>query len=231
MTSKIAPWLAVTVLCLGMLISAPGHADCDDKPGPKVDWTKCTKMRLVLRDNDLSGAVLKRTNLSSTDLADAQMLGVTMVEANIDRARLQGANLEGSDLRKVQGSRANFKDANLVGVHLEKSELLRADFSGANLENADLSKAELGRAVFVEANLAGVDLSFTNIARANFVGAELKNVDFTRAYTYLSRMEGVDLSKTIGLTQTQLELACGDDDTVLPNGLEAPADWPCPVDD
>ena len=231
MTKQSSRRIAALGMLVGILVNVPVHADCGDKPKPQVDWTKCTKMRLVLRNNDLSGAVLQRTNLSSTDLAGAKLQGAVLVEAILDRARLREADLTGSDLTKAQGSRVNFQKANLAGVALKKSELLRADFSGANLENADLSKAELGRAVFAEANLKGADLSYSNVARANFSEAQLKNVDLTRAYTYLTRIEGVDLSKTIGLTQEQLELACGDLHTQLPNGLEKPTSWPCAKDD
>ena len=227
MTNYTAPWLAAFFVIIGGLLSVPAHADCSDKPGPKVDWTKCTKMRLVLRNDDLSEAILKRTNLSSTDLAGANLAGATLAEANIDRARLQDADLTDSDLRKVQGSRANFREANLAGARLTKSELLRANFSGANLEGTDLSKAELGRANFTDSDLDGANLSFSNIARATFKDSELEDVEFTRAYTYLTRFEGVDLTSTTGLSQVQLELACGNDETQLPEGLEMPANWPC----
>ena len=231
MTNHSARWVAALAMLLGMCVSVPAHANCSDKPKPNVNWTKCTKMQLVLRNNDLSGAVLKRTNLSSTDLAGAKLQGAMLVETIIDRARLAEADLTGSDMTKVQGSRANFQKANLAGVTLTKSELLRANFSEANLENADLSKAELGRAVFAEAAMNGADLSYSNVARANFSGAHLENVNLTRAYTFLTRVEGVDLSRTIGLTQTQLELACGDSETQLPNELERPTSWPCANDD
>ncbi len=231
MTIQSSRWLAALSMLLGILVSVPVHAGCGDKPKPKVDWTKCTKMRLVLRNNDLSGAVLQRTNLGGTDLAGAKLQGAVLVEAIIHRVRFREADLTGSDLTKAQGSRVNFQKANLAGVTLQKSELPRADFSKANLENADLSKAELGRAVFAEADLNGADLSYSNVARANFSEAQLENVDLTRAYTYLTRIEGVDLSKTIGLTQEQLELACGDSHTELPNGLERPTSWPCAKDD
>ncbi len=231
MTKQSSRRIAALGMLVGILVNVPVLADCGDKPKPQVDWTKCTKMRLVLRNNDLSGAVLQRTNLSSTDLAGAKLQGAVLVEAILDRARLREADLTGSDLTKAQGSRVNFQKANLAGVTLKKSELLRADFSNANLENADLSKAELGRAIFAEANLNGADLSYSNVARANFSEAQLENVDLTRAYTYLTRIEGVDLSKTIGLTQEQLELACGDSHTQLPHELEKPTSWPCAKDD
>lgn len=231
MANQSSRRLAALSMLLGMLVSVPGYADCTDDPKPQVDWAKCTKMRLVLRNNDLSGAVLHRANLSSTDLLGAKLQGAVLTKAIIDRARLQEVDLTGSDLTKVQGTRANFQNADLSGVTLKKAELFRADFSGTNLENTDLSKSELGRAIFADANLDGTDLSYSNVARADFSKAKFENVDLTRAYTYLTRIEGVDLSKTIGLTQEQLELACGDSHTQLPSGLEKPTSWPCPKDD
>ena len=55
-------------------------------------------------------------------------------------------------------------------------------------------------------------------------------VSFDRAFMYLTRIEGVDLSSAQGLEQTQIELACGDASTKLPSGLKAPAGWPCPAE-
>jgi hypothetical protein len=55
----------------------------------------------------------------------------------------------------------------------------------------------------------------------------LKGTDMTDAYTYLAHFESADLSQVTGLTQEQLEAACGDDKTQLPAGLKAPEAWPC----
>ena len=41
----------------------------------------------------------------------------------------------------------------------------------------------------------------------------LRALNFTRAYLYWARVEGVDLGAVIGLTQTQLDMTCGDDKT------------------
>ena len=43
---------------------------------------------------------------------------------------------------------------------------------------------------------------------------------------FISR-EGVNLAAATGLSQWQLDMACGDDKTVLPPGLKKPAPWPC----
>jgi len=37
----------------------------------------------------------------------------------------------------------------------------------------------------------------------------------------------VDLTDVSGLTQEQLDLACGDQTTRLPPGLDVPSGWPC----
>jgi uncharacterized protein YjbI with pentapeptide repeats len=44
---------------------------------------------------------------------------------------------------------------------------------------------------------------------------------------YLTRIEGVDLSRAIGLTQRQIDAACGNARTQLPKDLKQPAAWPC----
>jgi len=231
MIKSFTGWLAIAAMLLGTSLSFPSHAGCGDKPGPKVDWSKCTKMKLVLRNDVLTGGVFYHADLSLTDLAGANLVEANLVGAILYRARLRDADLTGSDLTKAEGSRADFENATLTDAILTKSELLRANFSGAVLINAILSKAELGRAVFADANLTGVDLSYSNIARADFTNAELEHADFLRAYTFLTRVEGVDLSQAIGLTQEQLELACGDDKTRLPAGLEKPTSWPCAHED
>jgi uncharacterized protein YjbI with pentapeptide repeats len=221
--------LRLPALALILLAATPFTAEggCSDRPGPGVDWTKCQKMRLVLRGEDLSGGHLERTNLSSSDLMEATLVGASLAESNLERTRLQEADLQGANLSKVQGSRANLKEANLAGANFTKAEMPRANMASANLARADLSKTELGRAVLSKANLAGASLRYANIARADLTEANLEGVDFTGSYTFLTRVEGTDLSQTMGLTQNQLDLACGDTGTKLPAGLEMPAEWPC----
>jgi uncharacterized protein YjbI with pentapeptide repeats len=79
--------------------------------------------------------------------------------------------------------------------------------------------------------LANTDLSYANLARAIFVGATLTATDFTGAYLLLARFEDSDLSQTTGLTQEQISISCGNAETVLPQGIERPGDWPCPVEE
>ena len=103
----------------------------------------------------------------------------------------------------------------------------RAILEQANLRGVDLKKADLSRAHFAGADLTDASFNFANVARTHFTGAKLDGVNMKGAYTYLMRIEGTDLSNTQGLTQDQLDIACGDDATGLPAGLAAAPDWPC----
>lgn len=57
--------------------------------------------------------------------------------------------------------------------------------------------------------------------------AGLQGADLTGAYTYLTNFTAVDLSKVVGLTQEQVNVACGDPGTILPSGMERPDVWSC----
>ncbi len=64
------------------------------------------------------------------------------------------------------------------------------------------------------ATFRGTDLSAANLAHANLDGADL-----TGAKMDITSIKGTDLTRTRGLTQKQLDQACGDADTRVPAGL------------
>jgi uncharacterized protein YjbI with pentapeptide repeats len=218
--------LAAAPLCL-LLPVGPAVAGCNDGPSAGVDWSKCEKRRLILRGRDLSKGNFTRTDFARSDLADAKLAGADLTEANFEHARLAGADLTGAVLTKASGDRADFSKAVLKWADMSKAEMSRTDFTGADFTGTNLQKAELGRAVLAEALLDGADMTRAEIARAVFAGASLKGTDMTGAYAYLTHFEAADLTQVKGLTQEQLEVACGDDKTRLPEGLTAPAEWPC----
>jgi len=223
-----ALWIVLAAVPLSVtLLAEPVAAACNTAPHAGVDWSKCEKRRKILQGQDLSKGIFLRTDFSRSDLANANLVGANLSEAHLEHARLAGADLSGANLSKARGNRADFGNAILKGADLTKAEMLRADLSGADLSDAVMQKAELGRAFFGEAVLDGADMRRAEIARAVFKGASLVGSDLTGAYTYLTHFEATDLSKAKGLEQQQLDVACGDAETKLPAGLEAPASWPC----
>lgn len=230
-----AGFQAVTAIATGLLAvvltSSPVLAGCKTSPGPGVDWSGCRKRSVVLSGNDMSGADFSSIDLIGSDLRETKLVNIKLDKAQLNRTDFSRSEMNGATLSKAEAARAVFDGTNLNGANFTKAELNRASFKAANLADSDLSKSELGRADFTDANLSNSNISFANLARANFSGANVTRVELTSSYLYLTRIEGIDLSTTTGLEQGQIELACGDDSTKLPDDLQRPSNWPCNSED
>jgi len=112
-----------------------------------------------------------------------------------------GEPLNGIDLSVKTGKEGTY----LRRVRLSDAELVSANFSGADLRRANLSGANLGKANLSDADLEEAILS--NATLLNTIFAETK-------------LEGANLSGAKGLNQDQLETACGNKETILPENLE-----------
>ena len=129
---------------------------------------------------------------------------------NLFRENLSGKWLLEQDLRDANLSGANLRGANLSGANLERAQDLQsADLSGATLSFANLRDATLSGANLSGADLSGVILFNADLSRANLSGASLLGATLLNA----------GLSGARNLTQTQLDKACGNANTELPEGL------------
>jgi uncharacterized protein YjbI with pentapeptide repeats len=128
-----------------------------------------------------------------------------------DEAAGRHLTLRGTDLRGAYLFGAHLEGATLWGAHLERAVLANAHLEGAYLANAHLEGAFL-----VEAHLEGALL-----ANAHLKGARLLE----------AHLEGASLKGAVGLTQEHLDMAFGDDNTVLPEGITRPARWPAATSD
>ena len=99
---------------------------------------------------------------------------------------------------------------------ITQEEDRRSAIIGAKLAGLDLRYASADRAFLAEGNLAEADLS-----GANLIGADLTFTNLIRA-----NLGGAKLTEA-SVMQFQIELASGDCETVLPEGLRRPAKW-CP---
>ena len=98
-----------------------------------------------------------------------------------------------------------------AGARRQEADLKGADLIGKDLRGADLRGANLRGAYLIGADLRGADLR-----RADLIGADFRGAD----------LSGADLTKSIFLTQSQLDAAKGDLNTKLPPSLTSPAHWP-----
>lgn len=86
----------------------------------------------------------------------------------------------------------------------------KVDFIGADLKRIDLRGENLRGAYLIAADLRGVDLN-----GVDFIGADLRDSD----------LRGADLTKSIFLTQAQINTAKGDVNTKIPLSLSRPLHW------
>lgn len=222
-------WVLMIVACVG-LFAQPVHAadDCRASPTPGINWEDCDKKLIMLDSSDLSGANLARADFTSTDLRGSNLTKANLEKAVLVRASFAGSTATGARFARIEAYRTDFSQLDALGAIFSGAELQRSIFTQAKLGDADFTKADLGRSQFDGADVSGSRFSLANLARADFRGAVFaRPVDFDRAFFFLARIEGVDLSAATGLTQWQVDMACGDAQTMLPSGLNKPAGWPC----
>ncbi|NQY14404.1 MAG: pentapeptide repeat-containing protein [Henriciella sp.] len=129
--------------------------------------------------------------------------GQSCAECNLFQADLtykdaEKIDLSGARLRQSSLALTTFDDVNFSGANLSVSNLYGARFNRSDFRQANLQNVVAVGAYFGASNLNGADLSGANLS-------------------------GADLSLAIELTQTQLNQACGDSSTRLPNGKTIPS--------
>ncbi len=102
----------------------------------------------------------------------------------------------------------------LSGTDLSNQCLQHDDFEGTDFDNAKLVLTCFSHADLKHASFRGADLSGANLYETKLDGA-----DFTGAVLSSTSLKSADLRRVKGLTQAQLNLACGDAQTRLPAGL------------
>jgi uncharacterized protein YjbI with pentapeptide repeats len=125
-----------------------------------------------------------------------------------------GDSCTSCDLFQIDLSYRAISGRDFSGSRIRQSNLSvatadRTNFRSANLSLANLFGVRAGHADFTEANLEGATLVGGYFGYANFDGAVLTGAN----------LSGAELADARGVTQTQLNTACGDATTTLPSGL------------
>jgi uncharacterized protein YjbI with pentapeptide repeats len=114
---------------------------------------------------------------------------------------------------------ADFADVSWHGATFAGARLRQADVSAAVMKHVNLARTDLRDlnaygAVFTGSNLAGA-----NMVNGSFVGAYFDGANLRGAHLEGANFSGAELARAQGLTQNQLQDACGDPATTLPRGL------------
>ena len=118
---------------------------------------------------------------------------------------------------------ADFANQRMTGRNFTGARLRQADFSAAVMSHARFAHADLRDLNAYGAVFSGADFSGADLTHASFVGAYLQGASFQGAHLEGANFSGAEMSRARGLTQRQLDAACGDDATTLPRGLRLAA--------
>ncbi|MEQ7155273.1 pentapeptide repeat-containing protein [Brevundimonas aurifodinae] len=129
-----------------------------------------------------------------------------------------GASCAGCNLFQGEFSGLEANGLNLSGARVRQADLSLAVMNRTRFTGADLRDVEAYGGVFSSSNFARADLT-----NSSWVGAYLDGSSFAGATLTGANLSGARLARATGLTQRQLNGACGDASTVLPHGLSIPA--------
>jgi uncharacterized protein YjbI with pentapeptide repeats len=189
---------------------------------------KCDLSRRVMPGMSLRGA-----NFTGSDFSHSNLAGANFTQANLDDTsfykaylmRVKGVrvNLNKSILRGTTLSDVSLVSSNFTSADLHKADLTNGDFTGSNFSKARLKSADAMGAIFVRANFTNAKLDHGDFEGADFSGAQflftnfgdavVENADFSGA-----NFSGAEMVDIIGLSQSQLDVACGSQKTQLPEG-------------
>jgi uncharacterized protein YjbI with pentapeptide repeats len=102
----------------------------------------------------------------------------------------------------------------LAHADLTNQCVKHGNLEGAVFDDAKLTLMCMSYGDFKHASFRGADLSGANLAHAELNGADLSGARLT-----ITSIRAADLSHAKGLTQAQLDQACGDGETKLPASL------------
>lgn len=160
---------------------------------------------------------MRRTVLPFAALLAALALPAAAQNASQIEAARRGASCPGCNLFQADLTGLEASGRNYAGARLRQADLTAVVLNRANFSNTDLRDVIAYGGVFSSASFAGANLSNSSwvgsyLEGANFSGANLSGADFS----------GAQMGRARGLTQRQLDQACGDAATELPGALRIP---------
>jgi uncharacterized protein YjbI with pentapeptide repeats len=133
--------------------------------------------------------------------------------AQIERAK------HGADCPRCNLFQADFSNLERRGKSFAGARLRQADFSASVMKHVNLSGTDLRDVNAYGAVFTGSNLSGANLGDASFVGSYLQGANLSGARLDGANFSGAEMARAKGLTQAQLDQACGDAATTLPRGL------------
>lgn len=238
LVENFGPWKGRTPLIgidLGCDVPLENREECRDR-GTYLYGVNLSNARLrnsifngaALQSGDFSGARVSYASFIGANLHSADFSGAQVSWASFIGATLYGANFHGADAFESKFNHARLREANF-----SEAKLRGADFSNAYFGNwlfaspsdaTNFAKADLEGAIFTKNDLTNVDFSHANLSDADFSGANLGYANLSEANLLGTKLMDADLSNSLDLKQDQIDVACTNENTILPENIQGRAD-------
>ena len=180
-----------------------------------------------LKDANFSGSIFNNSNLSGGNFDGSNLTGSHFRKALMYSVEGSNVNLNGADLQDATLTEAKLGNSIFIGSNFRRADLTRGQFQDGDFRKTSFERATATDVNFQNGNFAEAKLDHINLRKANLDGGHFNNVTFGNAILLDATMmaadlSDADLSMTQGLKQDQLNAACGNMNTKLPDGLYVP---------
>jgi uncharacterized protein YjbI with pentapeptide repeats len=170
------------------------------------EWRSAELADLDLRGISLLEADLTRIGFNRVNLANA-----TLARAIVNRATLTFCDLTKADLTEADLSETRCYRAVFVGVTLRRANARAAVLQEVRAERADFKLADLSDADCLMADLTGADFSGANLSNARLEGAILRETNLSLARLENANLKDADFTnsnwwRARGFTTAQLDI-------------------------
>ncbi|NNC36902.1 MAG: pentapeptide repeat-containing protein [Hyphomonadaceae bacterium] len=213
-----------TVLSVSALAQTPVSTSVQMSGScPKCDLSHRDMERMSLQGSNFSGSNFSHSNLSGGKFYQSNLAGASFSKAYMMRIEGDGVILHKSNLRDATLSEATLTNSDISYADLRRSDLRNGNFHGSSFQGSILKASDAMEANFQGVNFRGAYLTHGNFTNANFSDANLSKAVFgnailTECNFKNANLSGADMINVTGLKQSQLDQACGDESTVLPEG-------------
>src|SRR5262245_49251569 len=91
LTPKVGVLSVVLLLAPGAI--APATASCSSNVGVNIDWSGCSKTKLMLSDTDFGSSKFDGANLAGSDFRQSVFAGSSFIKADLSRVSFRDANI------------------------------------------------------------------------------------------------------------------------------------------
>ena len=177
-----------------------------------ADLRKKELSEINLSFADLSGANLYATILCFVDFSRANLCDAILAEAYIMRSDFSYATFTGAKFRNARMQDTSFIGGDFTNATIAKTDLRGSDFSGANLTGATLAGTDLSTVELTGADLSGANLCYAICVDTNFTNANIEN-----AHIYGISVWNI---QSQGLKQKNLRVTKDDEPVITVDNIE-----------